>query len=134
MTRWMEVCEVYDSEYVITGRNVFISGPMTGIEHYNAPAFARAHAVCWELGANLIYDPSWEWMSGSMREDSHALCMLRCINRLTHEVAPIHTLLQLPDWEKSDGCRLERDVALACGIKVVELEEVERRCADTTSS
>lgn len=104
-------------------KSVFISGPMSGIPHYNAQAFAEAHAICREQGAACVFDPSWEWMNETGEEKPHEWYMRRCINALTNGTFDV--LLQLDGWCQSEGCRLEYDVALACGIKVIELDELE---------
>lgn len=106
----------------LRNRRVFISGPMTGIEHYNAPEFARAHAICKESGAMYVYDPSWAWMmEPSTANFDHEYYMRKCISELTRRDEPYHVLLQLPGWRESEGCRLEYEVAVACGIRVAAL-------------
>ena len=108
-------------------RRVFISGPMTGIEHYNAPEFARAHAICREQKSRCVYDPSWAWLSEQGEEGPHEYYMRKCIAELVNNLygfTGYDVLLQLPGWEDSDGCRLERNVAIACGIEVMTLEQV----------
>ena len=107
----------------LKGKRVFISGPMSGIEHYNAPEFARAHAICREQGAVRVFDPTWEWMNETGEENTHEWYMRRCINALTNGTFDV--LLQLDGWEDSEGARLEHDVAQACGIEVIELDELE---------
>lgn len=108
----------------LRNRRVFISGPMTGIEHYNAPEFARAHAICREQGAAYVFDPSWEWMNETGEENTHEYYMRRCINVLTN--GTFDTLLQLDGWRESEGCRLEYEVAVACGIRLATLLDDER--------
>ena len=105
----------------LKGKRVFISGPMTGVEHCNAPAFAEAHAICREQDAVRVFDPSWEWMCDEGEEKPHEWYMRRCLCEL---LSGYDMLLQLDGWEVSDGCAVEYEVALACGIEVVSLDEV----------
>lgn len=92
---------------------VYIAGPMTGIPQHNYPAFAY---VATALRGNGIdarspheldggsMDRSWEWY---MREALKML--LEC-----------DEIVLLPGWENSRGARIERDVAGALGMSVVE--------------
>lgn len=113
----------------IKGLNVFISGPMSGIEHYNVGEFAKAHAICKEAGAEAIYDPAYEYLHG--RESaSHKEWLRRCISTLTMashvSYKPFYeVLVQLPGWEDSEGAKTEATVADACGIQRIALEDVE---------
>lgn len=113
----------------IEGKDVFLSGPMSGIDHYNAAAFAEAHAICKEAGAHRAFNPAIEWLCESGEANDHAYYMRKCINELviTLGIEPYYdVLVSLPGWQESEGARLERDVAVACGIAVCELSEVER--------
>ena len=107
----------------LRNRRVFISGPMSGIPHYNAQAFAEAHAICREQGVWSVFDPSWEWMNETGEENTHEYYMRRCINALTNGTFDV--LLQLDGWYQSEGCNVEFAVAQACGIEVIELDELE---------
>lgn len=116
----------------LEGKNVFLSGPMSGMEHFNAAAFAEAHAICREMGARDVYDPSHEWMYDRHGEERHESWMMRCIHRLSSwtrtsagEVRPsFDVMVQLDGWERSAGASLEREVAMACGIPCIGVHEV----------
>lgn len=99
---------------------LYISGPVTGIEHDNVTAFRRAQRLLTEAGYEAfipheIVEPS----------DSHETAMLLCVNELTertqkpgigHPVPRYDGVALLPGWEQSEGARLEVAVAEACGI------------------
>ena len=118
----------------LAGKRVFLSGPMTGIDHYNVAAFAEAHAICKEAGAETVYDPAHEWLTSREPEQAHEAYMSRCINVLTRTAQsrddwtvtePVwDALVQLDGWQLSDGATLEMQVARACGIPVVGIREV----------
>ena len=121
----------------VKGKNVFLSGPMSGLPFYNVAAFAEAHAKMRNAGAVRVYDPAIEYLRSEARNDakmSHAYWMRRCINELTSSdqtnifsdggIAHYDVLVSLPGWEDSAGATLERNVALACGMRVYDLEEV----------
>lgn len=106
----------------VNGRRCFISGPMSGIELNNAPAFVEAHAMLKEIGAAEVFDPVVQWLSETGETRSHAYYMRVCLNSLLNGRWDI--LVSLPGWEESRGARLEREVAEACGIKVCDISEV----------
>lgn len=113
----------------VRGRRVFLSGPMSAVENLNVGAFADAHAMIKEAGAWEVYNPAIEYLQQPGLEGSHrhSWYMARCVHELTrlqYECSHYDMLVSLPGWEQSEGARLERDVALACGIEVVDLGEV----------
>lgn len=122
---------------VVKGKSVFLSGPMTGVEHYNVGEFAKAHAMLREAGAWKVYNPAIAYLTSQVREDTvdHAYWMLACIRELTkvdsnifadgsNPIKTYQVLVSLPGWESSKGARTERMVAAACGIKCYDLEDV----------
>lgn len=85
---------------------VYISGPMTGIEEFNFPAFICAKKLLEEDG-NTVLSPheapkadSWE---GYMRHDIRLVTMSDVI-------------CMLPGWKKSRGALLEKCIADALGM------------------
>ena len=111
----------------IKGMRVFLSGPMTGIEHFNAPEFARAHAICKEAGAAFVYNPAAAWLRETKDESTaktHEDYMRACIGELTRGgwgVGTYDCIVLLDGWVESDGASIEYEVACACGIKVFQL-------------
>ena len=113
----------------VNGKRVFLSGPMSGISHYNAQAFLDAHVMLKEAGALSVYDPAIEWLESDEDHD-HAYWMRKCLRELTADwpfnlCRGYDILVQLPGWEDSVGASTEYEVAKACGIAVCELSEVE---------
>ena len=115
----------------VRGRRVYLSGPMTGIPDWNRVAFDEAEKRLRELGAQEPYNPAN--FIERFESLSHAACMYRSLVELVDEAlstepgypTPWYDLLvSLPGWEKSAGARLEREVAVACGIEVCNLDEV----------
>jgi len=100
---------------------LYISGPVTGIEHDNVTNFRRAQRLldyAWyeAFVPHDIVEPN----------DNHRTAMLLCINELTgrtqkpgvrHPAPRYDGLALLEGWEASDGARLEKAVAEACGIE-----------------
>ena len=113
----------------VRSKRVFLSGPMSGKAHYNAPEFMRAHAICKEAGALYIYDPALEWLIDDY-DGSHEYYMRVCVHELTREYPNAYikyydVVVQLPGWEASEGAKTEAIVASACGIPCIALEDVE---------
>lgn len=121
----------------LKGKNVFLSGPMSGVGHWNVDGFALAHEKVKAAGAADVYDPAVEYLTKGSAKEPHEKCMRRTLNELTRPKA-LRTMLEaaddspfydaivmLPGWERSIGAKLEMDVAISCGIKVVMLQDVE---------
>lgn len=114
---------------IIRNKRVFLSGPMSGYDYYNAPEFTRAHAICKEAGAFSVFNPAEEWLNGDETK-SHEYYLRTCVHELTRELPmdynPVYdVVVQLPGWENSEGAKTEAIVASACGIPCVALEDVE---------
>ena len=119
----------------VRGKNVFLSGPMTGCDHNGTLAFMDAHERLNSLGARSVYDPAYERyreISDGEEEHDHAYYMRKCIQMLTcsdmhKDFLGCHfdVLVSLPGWQSSEGAKLERDVAEAIGVPCVDFTEVE---------
>lgn len=95
---------------------VYLSGPMSGIQDFNYPAFNEAAA---KLRAKRLHVenpaenmppevPSWNnWMRLAIRQ------MLTC-----------ERVVLLPGWESSRGAQLEKQIANEVGMTVLTLEEL----------
>lgn len=113
----------------VRDKRCFISGPMSGLEHYNVTAFAEAHAILREAGAKWIYDPAVDWLVSTGDELGHSEYLRICIHEITRCMGMgrgqyYDYLVQLDGWEKSLGAKTEYEVAKACGIKVVSIKDV----------
>ena len=113
----------------VRGRRVYLSGPMTGIKDWNKPAFKEAERKLLSLGIVTAYNPT-DFIA-ILSEAPHEVSMFYSIHfmmqlgNLHHPYLPYYeVLVSLPGWEQSAGARLERDVAVACGIEVCNLDEV----------
>ena len=125
----------------VRGKNIYLSGPMTGRYCNNVGAFATAHAKLKERGVGYVFNPAIRYLvmgADKLRDMEHGDFMLDTIHELTmrekrdrRDDEWVKTLprkydmvVMLPGWRDSDGARREREVALSCDIRVCELSEV----------
>lgn len=92
-------------------KRVYISGPMTGIPEYNAPAFQMAANQLQASGLTPILPVPF--VDGKSYEE-----YLRDDLKLLLDCDGIY---MLPSWQESKGAKIEHMVALACGIDEVEI-------------
>ena len=104
-------------------RRFYIAGPMSGIPHFNFPAFMKATLQLREAGYNIVSpheldDPetqklSWESLDGAQGKggDTWGDLLARDVKLVSDGVDGI---IFLPGWMKSRGARLEAFVALLC--------------------
>lgn len=97
-------------------KRVYISGPMTGLQDLNFPAFnaaayslrAQGHQVVNPAEVNPDITMTWEQC---MRADIKALC-------------DCDTIALLPGWETSRGAHLEVHVAHRLGLTVCSVDKL----------
>lgn len=103
---------------------VYLSGPMTGIEEYNHPAFHAAAADLREKGFEVI----------SPAEIEHPIHTWEsCMRKDIMELMNAEKVAVLPGWEKSKGAKIEVYLALDLGMEVINaitLEPEMQICKD----
>lgn len=120
----------------VSGKRVFLSGPITGMPSFNAAGFAAAHEMLNDAGAKYVFDPAFERyveVSKGKTEGGRGYYMRKTLAELISTETDYDrsyrshydVLVLLPGWEDSDGARVEADVAKAIGIEVCELGDVE---------
>lgn len=94
----------------IKGKRVYLSGPITNTKNYKGLFMFTEELVGFDEPEE-IYNPasqipsSFNWVQA----------MHRCLSEITN----YDTVVMLPGWNVSRGAKLEHDVALACGMRVV---------------
>ena len=112
----------------VSGKNIFVSGPMTGYENYNTRAFVATQVRLKLLGAEVVYNPILPWVCEPLRISqtrTHESYMLECVqelSRMREDGSPFFDLVvQLPGWQESEGAKVEDVVAESCGIERVSV-------------
>ena len=103
-----------DIAYIIEGKKVYLSGPITGKKNYKG-LFLFVEELVRMCDAARIFNPA------SQIPDSldYEQAMKRCVTAL----AQYEVIMMLPGWHISKGARLEHDIALACGMNVIDLTD-----------
>ena len=101
-----------DIAYIIEGKKVYLSGPITGKKNYKG-LFLFAEELAKMCNVSRIYNPA------SQIPDSlgYEQAMKRCVAAL----AEYDTIMLLPGWSVSKGAKIEHDIALTCGMNVIDL-------------
>lgn len=97
-------------------KRIYLSGPMSGIENHNFPAFNAEAARLRALGYSVINpaevnpDTSMSWHE-CLRVDIKLLC-------------DCDMLALLPGWEHSNGAHLELHIAHRLGMYITSSERI----------
>lgn len=95
---------------------VYISGPMSGVEDYNFPAFNSAAAQLRAAGYPVINPADFGVKEGQTWRE----CLARDIAALVH----CDAVATIDGWKKSKGARLEVHIAVELGIEVTDVSEL----------
>ena len=98
----------------VKGKKVYLSGPITGKKNYKG-LFLYVEELIKLCDVFRIFNPA------SQIPDSldYEQAMKRCVAAL----AEYEAIVMSPGWHTSKGARLEHDIALACGMDVVDLTD-----------
>ena len=112
----------------VRDKMVFLSGPMSDDwETRHAHEFVDANIALKRAGAAYVYNPAVEWLREMGPERSHENYMRLCLRKLSAEGIDgpyFDMLVSLPMWTVSEGAKLEREVAEACGIPTYDITDL----------
>ena len=114
-----------DDFYFLKDRNVYLSGPITGVKGYKYP-FVFMEKVLHKVSDGMVFNPATEIPSDSPYEAAMATC-LQALSLIVRdgEDEPYYPMYEvmilLPGWTKSKGAQIENRVAEACGIEVIDM-------------
>lgn len=104
-------------------KTIYLSGPMTGIEDFNRPAFDAAAEQLRAQGFDVIvpgenesYDPI-ELATQTVSKQKREFYLSRDIELILEHS---DLVVVLPGWEESEGAKLEVAVAEAVGLPVFD--------------
>ena len=111
--------------HFLKGRNVYLSGPITGVKGYRCP-FVFMEKVLHKVSDGMVFNPATEIPSNTPYEAAMATCLqalsLRVRDGEDEPYYPMYeVMILLPGWPKSKGAQIENRVAEACGIEVVDM-------------
>lgn len=95
---------------VNTSLKYYIAGPMSGLEHFNYPAFAAAEVQLKGMGLDVVSPRTAPWPADHEEMDSKDLwrAMIRATMKMLLDCEGI---ILLKGWSKSNGANLELTVA-----------------------
>ena len=97
-------------------KRVYVAGPMTGIEDFNYPAFNAVADSLRAQGYQVENPADHGIVEGAVWADYMAYDLTR--------LGLCGIIALLPDWEKSQGARLEVLIAERLGMKVVNAHDL----------
>lgn len=108
------LCNGEELSEKIRDKKVYLSGPITGVKNYKG-LFLFVEELVRMCDAARIFNPA------SQIPDSldYEQAMKRCVTAL----AQYEVIMMLPGWHISKGARLEHDIALVCGMNVIDLTD-----------
>lgn len=114
-----------DDLFFLKDRNVYLSGPITGVKGYKYP-FIFMEKVLSKVSDGMVFNPATEIPSDSPYEAAMATCLqalsLRVRDGEDEPYYPMYeVMILLPGWTKSQGAQIENRVAEACGIEVIDM-------------
>ena len=96
----------------IRDKKVYLSGPITNVKNYKG-LFMFTNKLAKMCDASQVFNPASQIPDSLNYEEA----MKRCVRALTDH----DTIVMLPDWNVSQGSKIEHEVARACGMSVVYL-------------
>lgn len=110
--------------YDISGKRVYLSGPMSELPDFNEPAFAAAKRACVDAGCEVCFNPATAWGHHDRPRAWYMSHDLHHLTAMDGERPYFDALVLLPGWYASEGAQIEYQVARECGIALVNLQEV----------
>ena len=104
-------------EGVFKDKWCFISGPVTGVDDRNKPAFDAVDEWVRREGASVVFNPVIAISKDRSWEEAMRIC-LRVLAETKYDV-----LVCLPGSLESSGSNLEQSIAEALDMKIVYLDQ-----------
>lgn len=103
-------------------RRIYLAGPMTGYPEHNYPAF-RDTAAWLRSKGHYVYSPHERLPQTDgdrvgtveLRQAFNDYCRFICLEA--------DTIVLIPGWKESRGAKAEHQLAINCGLDVIEWED-----------
>lgn len=96
---------------------IYLSGPMSGLPDFNHPAFNRAAKVLRMLGHQVV-NPAEKAINAEGLSETEVWQAFMRID--IKQLVDCEALVMLPGWAESKGATLERSIAQALSIEIVD--------------
>lgn len=105
---------------------VYLSGPMTGYESENRPAFHAAAAALRECGFDVVNPAELNPGPPPSERDLHAYEAFynACMRVDIKALCDCEAIALMPGWERSKGAHLELHIAHRVGLQVWQVGEL----------
>ena len=99
---------------------VFISGPMSGYEDFNRPAFMNAEKLL-KAGGFDVFNPAWINVGWPTEDEGYytAWQSRELLSIDIHALSYCDAIYHLRGWDESSGARLEHDYAVKANIPML---------------
>lgn len=94
----------------------YLAGPMTGLPDFNYPAFHTAASRLRAAGMTVI-SPAEIYGADTTRSRAYY------IREGIRALLDCDEIVLLPGWKRSDGARLEHEIARQTGLRITEYRE-----------
>jgi len=102
---------------------IYLSGPMTGYDEFNYPAFHACAAELRAMGHEVVSPAEQDQFSGLDPETSEWHEFIRWDLKV---LVDCEAIALMDGWHKSRGARLEHHVALTLGMEILTMWELRR--------
>lgn len=101
----------------VRGKTCYISGPMEGVENLNRDEFNAMERRLRDMGARVVYNPIR--LSAFASDGKRGMSREEIMRQDISDLMACDMVVMLDGWEHSRGAKLEHEVAVQLGIRVV---------------
>lgn len=98
-------------------KRIYVSGQMSGLPDFGAPAFNKAAADLRASGFDVVNPAELD------AQDTAAKTWAEYMRRDIQELVTCDAIALLPNWIYSRGAKLEKHIADALGMEAIYLQE-----------
>lgn len=100
---------------------IYIAGKMTGVENYNFPKFDAVEKELKEKGFKVVNPANIaRRIANRNGKPLHLISTHIFMREDIKQLLTCDAIYFIPGWEESKGAQIERSIAFACGIRIIE--------------